>query len=129
MTPKRALRKLGNKQFAEDIKTYIKSSHNFFSTRVPEIKTMAKKLHEEYSLKQFYKVFNKLWTSGYEKERSLAVYALQMYEEDFDSSTWEFIKPKLKEIRDYDQIRSIKDILKGIIKKCPKLKKEISKFV
>jgi len=122
------LQKLTNKQVAEDIQTFIKSSHKFYSDRVPEIKTLARTLYRVYSLKEFYKVFNKLWNSGYEKEKSLAIYALQMYKEDFDLSTWKFLKPKLKEITDKEQLKSVKEILKDIIKKNPKLEKEISKL-
>ena len=53
---KRQLKKLGNKQFTEDIKKYIKSSHEFYEKRVPEMKVLAKRLHDEHSLKQFYKI-------------------------------------------------------------------------
>jgi len=121
------LQKLSNKQIFDDVNVFIKSSHKFFSTRVPELKTMAKKLHEEHGLKDFYKVFNKLWKSGYEKEKSLAIYTLQMYKDDFDANTWKFLKPKLKNINDKDHIESIKEILKEIIGKYPKLRKEIEK--
>lgn len=121
------LQKLSNKQIFDDVNVFLKSSHKFFSTRVPELKTMAKKLYEEHSLKEFYKIFNKLWKSGYEKEKSLAIYTLQMYKKDFDASTWRVLKPKLKNISDKDQLSSIHEILKEIIKKCPRLKKEIEK--
>jgi hypothetical protein len=52
---KKQLKKLGNKQFFEDIKKYIKSSHSFYESRVPELKVLANRLHEEYDLKEFYK--------------------------------------------------------------------------
>ena len=61
-----------------------------------EIRTLAKRLHEEHSLKEFYSIFNKLWKSGYHEEMSLALYTLQLYENGFDLKTWKFLKPKLK---------------------------------
>ena len=35
---KKPLKRLGNKEFAEDIKNYIKYTHNFYETKVPEMK-------------------------------------------------------------------------------------------
>ena len=122
---KKELKRLGHQEFEEDIKGFNSSSHRFFKEKVPEIKTMAKKMHEEHSLKQFYRVFNKLWNSGYEKERALAISALQLYGKDFDASTWKMLKPKIKEIKDDEQMKSVRDILERIIKNCPELKKEI----
>ena len=126
---KKEFRRLGNKQFTNDIKTFIKSSHNFYSEKVPELKTLAKRLHEEHSLKKFYPVFNKLWNSGYQGEKSLAIYTLQLYKEEFDLSTWKFLKQKLKEIKSWDQADSIaKEILGNLLLKYPKLDKEILKL-
>ena len=126
---KRPLKRLGNKQFTEDIKTFINSSHNFYSEKVPELKTLAKRLHQEHSLKKFYPVFNKLWKSGYQGEKSLAIYTLRLYKEEFDSSTWRFIKPKLKDIKSWDQADSFaKDILGNLLLKIPSLDKEILKL-
>ena len=122
------LQRLSNKQFTEDIKPFINSSHKFYSDNVPEIKTLAKTFHRVYSLREFYKVFNKLWNSGYEKEKSLAIYALQMYKEEFNLSTWKFLKPKLKEINDKEQIKSMREVLKEITRKNPGLEKEINKL-
>ena len=79
--------------------------------------------------KKFYKVFDKLWNSGYEKERCLAVYSLQLYKDDFDNSTWKFLKPKLKDIQDKEQLKSVREISKEIIKKNPKLEKKILKYL
>jgi len=81
---KRPLKRLGHKEFEEDIKGFIKNTHKFYSSKIPEIKTLAKKLHEEHSLEEFYKVFNKLWRSGYHNERVLAIKTLKLYKEDFD---------------------------------------------
>ena len=126
---KRQLKRLNDKQFAEDIKRYLKSPHHFYGIKVPEIKTMAKKLHEEHSLKEFYKTFNRLWDSGYHEERSLAIYALEFYEDEFDFSTWEFIKPKLKDINSWDQVDAISsNIIGKIMIKYPELEQEIWKL-
>ena len=128
-TLKRQLKKLSNKQFAEDIKRYIKSPYEFYGIRVPEIRILAKRLHEEHSLKQFYNIFNKLWKSGYHEEMSLALYTLQLYEENFDLTTWKFLKPKLKNIKSWDQIDAISSSIIGkILLKYPKLERELLKL-
>ena len=126
---KRQLRKLSDKQFAEDIKRFIKSPYEFYGVRVPEIRVLAKRLHEEHGLKEFYSIFNKLWKSGYHEEMSLALYTLQLYEKEFDIQTWKFLKPKLKDIKTWDQIDAISTFIIGkILVKYPKLEKEILKL-
>jgi len=126
---KRQLKKLSNKQFAEDIKRYIKSPYEFYGIRVPEIRILAKRLYEEHSLKEFYSIFNRLWKSGYHEEMSLALYALQLYEKDFNLTTFRFLKPKLKDIKSWDQIDAISTFIIGkILLKYPKLEKEILKL-
>lgn len=123
------LKRLGDKQFFEDIKKYIKSSHSFYETRAPELKVLAKRLHEEYSLKEFYEVFNKFWISGIARRMSLAIYTLQLYKEDFDLITWKFIKQKLKEIKSWDKIDGIAlNIIGKILLKNPEIGGEIIKF-
>lgn len=123
--PKKQLKRLGNKEFAEDIKRYIKSSHSFYEARVPELKILAKRLHEEYSLKDFYRVFNRFWDSG-AKEDSLAIYTLQLYKEEFDLETWRFIKNKLKDIKSLDKLDSISLNITGeILLRVPSIEKEI----
>ena len=101
------LKRLSDKQFAEDIKKYIKSSHEFYGTRIPELKVLAKRLYEEYDLKSFYRVFNRFWNSSYHEERSLAIYTLELYYEEFDLDTWKFMKTKLKEIKSWDKLDSV----------------------
>ena len=126
---RKQLKKLSDKEFAEDIKRYIKSPYEFYGVRVPEIRTMAKRLHDEHSLRQFYKIFNKLWKSGYHEEMSLALYALQLYEKDFDMATWNFLKPKLNQIKTWDQIDALSSFIIGkILLKYPKLEKELLKL-
>ena len=123
---RKKLRKIDNKNFIDDVKTYIKTTHDFFGIKVPELRVLAKILHREHSLKDFYKVFNKLWRSGYNEETSLAIYTLQLYKDDFDKETWEFLKPRLKDIKSLDQVDSIaSEIIGEIILKHPSLKKEI----
>lgn len=126
---KRELKRLGNKQFAEDIKKYIKSPYEFYGVRVPELRTLAKRLHDEHSLKEFYKVFNKLWKSGYHEEMSLAIYSLQLYEDEFDLGTWKFLKAKLKDMKSWDQIDAVSTWIVGkILLKYPSLEKELLKM-
>jgi len=128
-TLKRQLKKLSNKQFAEDIKRYIKSPYEFYGIRVPEIRILAKRLNEEHSLKEFYKTFNRLWKSGYHEEMSLALYTLQLYEKDFDLKTWKFLKLKLGNIKSWDQIDAISSSIIGkILLKYPELEKELLKL-
>ena len=123
---KRQLQRLGDEQFAEDIKKYIKSPYEFYGIRVPEIRVLAKRLHEEHSLNDFYKIFDKLWKSGYHEEMSLALYTLQLYEDEFDIHTWEFLEPKLEDIKSWDQIDAVSTFIIGkILIKYPKLEKEI----
>lgn len=126
---KRQLKKLSDKQFASDIKKYIKSPYEFYGVRVPEIRIMAKRLHEEHNLKEFYEIFDRLWGSGYHEEMSLALYALQLYEEEFDMKTWKFLKPRLKEIQTWDQIDAVSCFIIGkILLIYPKLEKELLKL-
>jgi len=123
---KKQLKKLSDKQFFEDIKKYIKSYHSFYESRVPELKVLANRLHEEYDLKEFYKVFNKFWNSGYNEERTLAVHTLQLYKEDFDLDTWRFLKPKLKDIKSWDKVDSVSSKIIGeILVRNRKLENEI----
>jgi 3-methyladenine DNA glycosylase AlkD len=125
----RELKRLSDKDFAGQIKKYLKSPYEFYGIHVPEIRTLAKRLHEEHSLKDFYKIFNKLWKSGYHEEMSLALYSLQLYEEDFDMNTWKFLKPKLKNIQSWDQIDAVSSFIIGkILLKQPKLEKELLKL-
>jgi len=126
---KRQLKKLGNKQFAEDIKNYIKSPYDFYGIRVPELRTLAKRLHEEYSLKEFYKIFDRFWKSGYHEEMSLAIYTLQLYENEFDLKTWKFIQNKLKDMKSWDQIDAVSTRILGLILlKNRQLEREILKM-
>lgn len=128
-TLKRQLKKLSDKHFAEDIKRYIKSPYEFYGIRVPEIRILAKRLYEEHSLNEFYKIFDKLWKSGYHEEMSLALYTLQLYEKDFDLKTWKFLKLKLKDIKSWDQIDAISVFIIGkILLKYSKLEKELLKL-
>jgi len=126
---KKQLKTLKGKEFVEDITNYIKSPHDFYGNKVPELRTMAKHLHEDNSLEGFYKIFNNLWESGYNDKTSLAINALKLYEDEFDLKTWKFIKPKLKDIKSWDQIDAVaKDIVGVIMIKNPKLEKEIIKM-
>ena len=125
---RKQLRTLKGKEFLGDVKQFIRGSHDFYKDKNPEIKTLARRLHEEYSLRGFYKLFNKLWKSGYHNERVMAVYALRMYEEDYDKETWKFLIPRLKEIKDYDEAERMGRIIGHIIIKHPSLKREIMKI-
>ena len=123
---KRQLKKLSNKQFAEDIKKYIKSPYEFYGIRVPELRTLAKRLHEEHEIKDFYKVFDRLWKSGYHEEMSLAIYTLQLYREDFDLDTWKYLKTKFEDMKTWDQIDIVGTNITGyILSKYPQIEKEI----
>ena len=126
---KKQLHKLGEGQFEDDIKKYICSTHEFYGVKLPELRIMAKKLHEEYELKDFYKVFNRLWGSGYHEEMSLAIYGLQLYKDDFDLDTWKFLKPKLKNMRSWDSIDSVGiNIVGEIVLKEERVREDILKF-
>ena len=123
------LKRLGDKQFFEDIKRYIKSSHSFYESKRPELKILANRLHEEYSLKDFYKVFNRFWNSGIPKESILAIYTLQLYREEFNLDTWKFIKLKIKSVKSWDKIDNISlNIVGEILIRNPTLEKEIIGF-
>ena len=127
---KRKLKKLGNKEFAEDIKQYIRSSHKFYEVKVPELKVLAKRLFEEYNLNDFYKVFTRLWKSGYHEERALALYTLHLHKDNYDLDTWKFIKPKLDEMKGWDQIDWVAiNIIGYILIKYPLLEKDMIKYV
>jgi len=123
---KRQLKKLSNKRFAKDIKLYIRAPYKFYGDRVPEIKVLAKRLHEEHTLKEFYKIFDRLWNSGYHEEMSLALYALELYKGDFNMETWEFIKKKLNEVKSFDKADAIASgIIGELLLKYPKLEKNV----
>lgn len=120
------LTRLRDKEFAGDIKKYIRTSHEFYGTKIPELKILAKRLFEEYDLKDFYRIFNRFWSSGYHEERSLAIYTLELYKEKFDLSTWNFIKTKLKEIKSWDKVDDVAmNILGETVLRNPFLEKEI----
>jgi len=125
---RRQLKTLGSKEFLGDVKQFIRGSHDFYRDKNPEIKVLAEKLHSEYSLREFYRVFNRLWKSGYHNERVMAVYALRMYDNDFDKETWKFLIPRLKEIKDYDEAERMGRIIGHIAIKYDNLKREILKI-
>jgi len=126
---KRQLKKLSDKNFAETIKRYLKSPYEFYGIHVPEIRVLAKHLYEEHKLKDFYRVFNRLWNSGYHEEMSLALYTLQLYEKEFDMTTFKFLKSKLEDIKSWDQIDAISSSIIGkILLKEPRLEKELIKL-
>ena len=125
----RQLKKLSNKQFAEDIKKYIQSPYEFYGIRVPELRTLARRLHDEHKIEDFYRVFNRLWKSGYHEEMSLAIYTLQLYKEEFNLNTWRFLKTKLKDMKSWDQIDIVGTNISGyILIKYPQLEREIIKL-
>jgi len=120
------LKRLGDKQFYEDIKRYIKSSHSFYESKRPELKVLANRLHEEYKLNDFYKVFNRFWNSGIPKESILAIYTLQLYKEEFNLDTWKFIKLKIKNVKSWDKMDNISvNIVGEILLRNPKLEPEL----
>lgn len=125
----RKLKRLNNRQFYSDVKQYITSSHDFLGMKVPELRTLAKRLHKEHQLKDFYKTFNKLWNSSYHEESTLAIYTLELYKKDFDIETWKFLKPKLKNMKSLDQIDSVGyEIVGELLIKFKSLKTEIFEF-
>lgn len=124
-TTKKRLRRLGNKNFAEDIKRYIKSTNEFYRLNVPELKLLSKRLHEEQNLKKFYKIFNRLWRSS-QREQFLALYTLQLYKEEFDLETWRFLKRKLREIKSLDEADIFGEIVGEISIKYNLIKEIIS---
>ena len=125
---RKQLKTLRGKEFFGDVKQFIRGSHDFYKDKNPEIKTLAKRLHEEYALVDFYRVFNRLWKSGYHNERVMAVYALRMYKDDYNQDTWKFLIPRLKQIKDFDEAERIGRIIGHIVVRYPSLKKEIIKM-
>ncbi len=122
------LRTLEGKEFLGDVKQFIRGSHDFYRDKNPEIKVLAERLYDDHNISQFYRIFNRLWKSGYHNERVMAVYALRMYEEDYDKQTWKFLIPRLKEIKDFDEAERIGRIIGRIILKYPELKREVLKM-
>lgn len=122
------LNKLSNKNLLTDVKQFIRNSHEFYDKKNPEMKTLANRLHQEYDLKDFYNVYNKLWSSGYHNERVLAINALELYRDNYDKETWKFLIPKLSEIKDFNEAEKIGVIIGEMTIKYPALKKEIYKI-
>jgi 3-methyladenine DNA glycosylase AlkD len=104
------LKKLNNKQILEDIKRFVKNHHEIYTPRLPDLKILAKRLHEEHDLENFYKVFNKLWKGSHE-ERLLSLYTLQLYKQDLNLKTWDFLKPKIKDIKSLDHADNLALVL------------------
>ncbi len=125
---KKPLRKLSKNEFNSDVKKFIRSTHKFYDSKIPEIKTLAKKMQEEYELKEFYKVFRRLWNSGYHGERSLAIKTLLTYENEFDKKTWNFLIPFLNDIGDFDEADAFGEIIGKILVRNDLLKREIKKL-
>jgi len=125
MNYKKPLKRLGQEQFADDIKKFIKSTHKFYSSKIPEMKVMAKKLHDEHNLREFYRVFNRLWKSGYHNERVLAIHALELYKKDFNLDTWKFIRPRLREIRDWEELDFIAQKIIGELLKFSSVRADV----
>jgi len=124
---KKPLKKLNNKELGQDIKEYITKTHEFYGSKVPELKTLSKILKQEHSLKDFYKIFNRLWKSGIQRERILAIQTLELYKKDFNKDTWKFLKPKLKDMKSDYEIDKVRDIIKNILLRCPGLRKEVER--
>ena len=85
---------------------------------------MAKRLYDEYTLTEFYRVFNKLWhaSSG---ERSLAIHTLQLYQNDFDLTTWHFIRGRLEGVKSLDEVMWMGEIIGAMYTKDPSIKRGI----
>ena len=129
MSNLRQLKTLSLQNFADDVKQYIRTPHEFYKNKLPELKTLGKRLYEEYKLRDFYRIFNRLWSSGYQKERSLAIHSLEKYEKEFDLKTWVFLKPKLREAKSWDELDCIaEDIIGKILLRFPVLEREIAKL-
>jgi len=124
---KKQLKRLNNKEFEQDIKNYITKTHEFYNDKVPELKTLSKILKEEHSLGEFYKIFNRLWKSGIQRERILAIQTLELYKKDFDEGTWKFLKPKLKNIKSDYEVEKVRGIIKKILVRCPGLRGEVER--
>ena len=119
------LKKISNKEFLNDVKKYIKNTHEFYKEKVPELNVLANRLRKEYTLQEFYKIFDKLWNSWSNNERSLAIHTLQLYNREFDINTWYFLKEKIIHIKSFDEVNSIGEIISDILYKIPDLKREI----
>ena len=126
---RKQLKRLDNHQIASDIKQFIKSNHDFYTNKTPELKVLAQRLHEEYKLKDFYKVFNKFWKSIYQEEVCLGIYTLQLYKEEFDLSVWKFIKNNIKDIKSSDLADNIGiNIIGEILLRDKRIEKDIIKL-
>jgi len=72
---------------------------NFYGVRVPEIRTLAKRLHEEHGLKEFYTIFNKYGGQDIMKKCLWHFILFSFMKNEFDLDTWKFLKPHLKDIK------------------------------
>src|SRR3989344_6106756 len=118
------LRKISNNDFLHDVKKYIKNTHEFYTDKLPEMNIMAQRLHDEYTLQEFYRVFTKLWHSG-SGERSLAIHTLQLYHKEFDIATWHFILGRLDNVTSLDEARYMGEIMSSIYLKDTSIKRGI----
>ena len=122
------LQRLSNKEFLGDIKKYIKNTHEFYTHKVPEMNILADRLHQEYTLNDFYKVFNKLWQSGSQNDRTLAIHTLELYYADFNLTTWQNLKQKLSSIKSIDEVDHIGKIISLIYRRENALREDIFKL-
>jgi len=117
--------KLNNKDFLDDVKKYIKNTREFYKDKNPELEILAGKFYEEYSLVNFYKIFNKLWNSGLNGDRELALLSFKLYKDEFDIITWKFLERKFKEIRNIEELNFIGEMISYIYRKNQTIIKDI----
>jgi 3-methyladenine DNA glycosylase AlkD len=92
---------LGDKERAEGSKKYLKSPHNFYGNKIPDLRNLSK----EFKSLDFYSSLNladEMWKSGNHEEMWLALYILTFKVKEKPIEIWDFMMKRLDKANSWD---------------------------
>jgi 3-methyladenine DNA glycosylase AlkD len=98
---RKKLTELGNKERAEGSKRYLKSPHNFYGNKIPDLRQISKEF-KDLDFYQALNLFDELWNSGNHEEMWLALYILTFHVKKHPLEIWDFMMKRLDKANGWD---------------------------
>jgi 3-methyladenine DNA glycosylase AlkD len=98
---RKKLAEMGDKERGEGSKRYLKSPHNFYGNKIPDLR----KLSKEFKDLDFYSalnLFDELWNSGNHEEMWFALYILAFHVKKHQLEIWDFMMKRLDKANGWD---------------------------
>jgi 3-methyladenine DNA glycosylase AlkD len=108
------LKKIGNKERAENSKKYLKSPYEFYGIRIPEIRKLVKK-YKGMEFHSALNLFDELWNSGNHEEMSFALYLLGYYVKKYPQYIWKFLLERIEKAKTWDHVDELSAHILGVI--------------